>query len=160
MPDAGTNPVIPASLPTHYIISDPPESHVKRPMPRNFPILALAMASLTGCSHDIGLMRQDETLTGYESAIRWGQWEKAASYQIPRPRPGQRLDRLKGYKVTGYQVRYRHSEEPSALLFQTVEIRYLRPDELTERSMVEEETWRYDEDKERWMLETDLPHLR
>lgn len=126
-------------------------------MPKNFRALALVMASLAGCSHDIGLMRQDETLTGYESAIRWGLWEKAASYQVRRPRPEQRLDRLNGYKVTGYQVRYRHSEEPSALLFQTVEIRYLRPDELTERSMVEEEMWRYDDDKERWMLETDLP---
>ncbi|QJD31022.1 hypothetical protein [Methylococcus geothermalis] len=129
-------------------------------MLKNFHLLPLAVALLAGCSHDIGLMRQDETLTGYESAIRWGLWEKAAGYQARRPRPEQRLDRLKGFKVTGYQVRYRRSEEPSALLFQTVEIRYLRPDELTERSMVEEEMWRYDNDKERWMLETDLPELK
>jgi hypothetical protein len=120
----------------------------------------LVFALLAGCSHDIGLMRQDETLTGYESAIRWGLWEKAASYQVRRPRPEQRLDRLRSYQVTGYQVRYKHSEDPSALLFQTVEIRYLRPNELTERSMVEEEMWRYDNDKERWMLETDLPELK
>lgn len=129
-------------------------------MPKNFLVLALAVALLAGCSHDLGLMRQDETLTGYESAIRWGLWEKAAGYQTQRPRPEQRIDRLKDYKVTGYQVRYRRSEEPSALLFQTVEIRYLRPDELTERSLVVQETWLHDKDKERWLLETDLPDLK
>ncbi|MDD2768377.1 MAG: hypothetical protein PHT19_06560 [Methylococcus sp.] len=129
-------------------------------MLKNSAVFCLVFALLNGCSHDIGLMRQDETLTGYESAIRWGQWEKAASYQARRPRPEQRLDRLRGYQITGYQIRYRHSEEPSALLFQTVELRYLRPNELTERSAVTEEMWRYDNDKERWLLESDLPELR
>lgn len=129
-------------------------------MLKNSAVFCLVFTLLTGCSHDIGLMRQDETLTGYESAIRWGQWEKAASYQARRPRPEQRLDRLRGYQITGYQIRYRHSEEPSALLFQTVELRYLRPNELTERSAVTEEMWRYDNDKERWLLESDLPELR
>lgn len=84
------------------------------------------------------------------------------SRRIPgtAPAPQQNVDRLKGYQITGYLVQHRHSEEPSSLLFQTVEIRYLRPDELTERSMVDKQMWRFNEDKDRWMLETDLPELK
>lgn len=114
---------------------------------------------LTACSHDLGLMKQDETLTGYETAVRFGLWEKAAQYQQPGRHLERDIARLRGYHVTGYEVR--HQDRPSSgnVLLQTVEIRYLRPDELSERSMIDRQVWRFDADRDRWWLETDLPNL-
>ncbi|HWP01157.1 MAG TPA: hypothetical protein VNL74_11150 [Methylococcus sp.] len=114
---------------------------------------------LTACSHDLGLMKQDEALTGYETAVRFGLWEKAAQYQQPARRSERDIARLRGYHVTGYEVRYQDRASSGNLLLQTVEIRYLRPDELSERSMIDRQVWRFDADRDRWWLETDLPNL-
>jgi hypothetical protein len=104
-------------------------------------------------------MKQDETLTGYETAVRFGLWEKAAQYQRSGRHSERDIAHLRGYHVTGYEVR--HQDHPSSgnVLLQTVEIRYLRPDELSERSTLDRQIWRFDADQDRWLLETDLPNL-
>jgi hypothetical protein len=126
-----------------------------------FHILSIVstLVQLAACSHDLGLMKQDEMLTGYEAAVRFGMWEKAAQYQQPGRYSEQDIVRLRGYHVTSYEVRDQDRPGPGNVLLQTVEIRYLRPDELSEHSVLDRQMWRFDADRDRWLLETGLPNL-
>ncbi len=130
-------------------------------MKLKLPGLSLLAIALLAChSDDLFMMKRDDTLSQYAAAIRWGDLEKAVEFQNPAHRT--RIDEawLKNIHVSTYNTVYTKSETGSNILEQTVKINYYIEQEGVEKSITDHQVWRYDNDKKKWMLDTDLPAFR
>ena len=101
----------------------------------------------------------DDTLRAYERTLRWDDMAKAVRFQRE---PGEAPDRsrMRGLRVTGYQVLSRKLDTDEQGLSQTVELTYFREDEAVERRVTDEQRWVYDAERKAWLLETPLPRFR
>lgn len=124
--------------------------------------LALAALCMTvlACSHDIHLMKMEDVLSSYGSAIRWGLYEKAADFQNPKNKTQPDLAYLKNIHVTAYDPVYRKERKEDNTVQQTVEIRYYQEQTGVEKTLTDRQTWRYDEAADQWLLETSLPSFK
>lgn len=115
---------------------------------------------LTACSHDYQLMRTEAELNGYGAAIRWSLFKRAVEYLAdPYTNPPD-YQALKEIKVTAYQPIFRDLLPSGNYCLQTVEIRYLTGGGIVERTLTDEQRWRYDENRGRWLLDTGLPKFK
>lgn len=139
------------------------ESPIQRPGSR---VLALAMIlfmTLTGaCSSNQVNKSRGETFEKYETTIRWSQWDAAANFLAPSylaDNPISRLDmdRLRLFKVTAYTVRSAAVFDEGMAAKQVVEIRLFNKNQGVERSIMDEQEWRYDKEHKRWLLHSGLP---
>jgi hypothetical protein len=105
-------------------------------------------------------MKMEDNMNSYASAIRWGEFEKALQYQNPAKRSRLDLAWLKNIHVASYDVVYKKENLGGNIFEQTVEIRYYNEQIGVEKSLTDRQVWRYDEDKQKLMLETDLPTFR
>jgi len=126
-------------------------------------LMRLGLASLLcwammACSQSTHLMKMEETLSSYGGAIRWGLYEKAADFQARKDEPPLDLSYLKTIRVTGYDPVYR--KETKDIVQQTVEIRYYQEQTGVEKTLTDHQTWRYDEEKGLWLLESSLPSFK
>ena len=121
--------------------------------------LGLSLA-LSACSHDYRLMKMDEQLNRYGGMIRWSLFKKSMEYyeQIPSPMPDWK--RLSDIKVTYYQPLFRDTLSNGNLILQTVEVRYVHSSDVIERTLTYDQRWRYDEAKDRWLLESGFPQFK
>ncbi len=127
----------------------------------NLPGLALLSLALSACtSGPMSAAFKEDTLNAYGSAIRWGPFDKAVEFQNPAHRT--RLDEawLRNIHVTSYNPLYLKEEDGSKVLEQKVEIRYINDQVGVEQSLVDRQLWRYYEDREKWVLESDIPNFR
>lgn len=123
-------------------------------------LLSLLAALLTACAHDFALMKKDETLHGYRAAIRWSEFEKVQGFQSDMARRHSIVPPYNQVRVTSYNVLSQSSDKNSMVLRQRVEIRYYFATELSERSVIDEEVWRYDDEQEKWLLDSPLPRFK
>jgi hypothetical protein len=119
----------------------------------------LTVLVLTACSHDYRLMKLEEQLGGYGATIRWGLFQRALEYMARDPNPLPDFRELKSIQVTSYQPVFRKEDSDGKSLRQIVEIRYINMENLLENNLVDEQIWTYDEDKDRWRLESGLPRF-
>lgn len=123
--------------------------------------LVLLAASLTACtSGEIHFVKIDDTLNAYASAIRWGAFEKAASFMDPTD--SERLDEawLSDIQVTGYDQQYRKDQGEGNIVEQTVEIRYLHKSTNVEKILTDHQLWRWNEERGKLYLRSGLPKFR
>lgn len=126
-------------------------------------ILMLGLVTLlTGCPQTKEQKGLTETLQQYETIIRWAQWDAAIAFIAPEyleenPISRLDLDRLRLFKVTQYLVRSSVPVEQGKELLQTVEIRMFNNQQARERVIIDNQHWKYDEQRERWLLHSDLP---
>ena len=126
-------------------------------------ILMLGIATLlAGCPQTKEEKGLSETLTQYETIIRWAQWDAAIDFVSPeylKDNPITRLDldRLRLFKVTQYLVRSSAGIDEGKGLIQVVEIRMYNKNQARERSIIDEQYWKYNETTERWQLHSGLP---
>jgi len=117
---------------------------------------------LSGCPQTKEEKGLTESLQQYETIIRWAQWDAAADFIAPeylQENPITRLDmdRLRLFKVTQYIVRSSAPVDAGKGLIQVVEIRMFNKNQARERSIVDEQYWKYNELTERWQLHSGLP---
>lgn len=126
-------------------------------------ILALGLISLlTACPQTKEQKGLSETLQQYETIIRWAQWDAAADFIAPEylqenPITRLELDRLRLFKVTQYLVRSSAPIGDGSELLQTVEIRMYNKTQARERSIIDNQRWKYNQTTERWKLHSGLP---
>lgn len=126
-------------------------------------VLLLAMA-LAACAARQRAGQLDETLRHYNTLIRWSEFAAAADYYDPEMRQEQPLDglamrRLSQFRVSGYQQRALEVSPDGSRARQVVEIRLYNLHDMTERTVVDRQVWRYDAERERWWLTTGLPDV-
>lgn len=126
-------------------------------------VILLGMTTLlTACPQTKESHGLDDTLTQYESAVRWSQWDAAINfiapqYQQENPITRLELDRLRLFRVTRYVTRSSFPVDDGNGLRQTVEISMFNKNQARERTITNEQYWRYDPQLKRWLLHSDLP---
>ena len=126
-------------------------------------ILLLCLATLlTACPQTKEDKNLSETLKQYETIVRWAQWDAAIDfvsmdYQEENPITRLDLDRLRLFRVTQYMVRSSAPIDEGNGLIQVVEIRMFNKNQARERSIIDEQYWKYNEETERWKLHSGLP---
>jgi hypothetical protein len=130
-------------------------------MLRTIIIFSLAVL-LVGCSKTKGEKDLSETLKQYETIVRWAQWDAAVNFIAPEyleenPVTRLELDRLRLFRVTQYILRSSTPVDEGNGLIQIVELRIFNKNQARERSIIDEQYWKYDEERKRWLLHSGLP---
>ena len=124
-------------------------------------ILGLA-TMLTACPKTKEESDLSDTLLKYDTVVRWAQWDAAVDFVSPdyleeHPVTRLDLDRLRLFRVTQYTVRSAVNVDDGKGLVQEVEIRMFNKNQARERIVLDEQYWKYDEERERWFLHSGLP---
>lgn len=125
-------------------------------------VLGLLALMSTGCATTVDRLNQlDDTLTGYERAIRWGHLNLAASLHQPMLDEAQakQLASLNDLRVSTYQVLNSQLDDKGKVLLQRVEIKYFFDADPLVRSQVVNQKWDYDEARKRWAISTPFPEF-
>lgn len=127
-------------------------------------VLMLGMAALlSGCPQAREDKSLSETLQQYETFVRWAQWDAAVNfismeYQQKNPVSRLDLDRLRLFRVTRYVVRSSTPIDEGNGLVQVVEIRMFNKNQARERTVIDEQYWKYNLETKRWKLHSGLPN--
>jgi hypothetical protein len=123
----------------------------------------VAIAGCTGMSHQSESRSLELTLNAYANAIRWGDIQQALPFvdaETLKQHPLSQLD-LQRYK----QVRFVSYIEQAPVpvgpheIKQVVRISLLNINTQTERDMVDNQLWRYDEATKHWHIVSGLPDI-
>jgi hypothetical protein len=125
-------------------------------------MLVVAALTLAACSSNQVEKSRSEAFKQYETIIRWSQWDAAADfiapeYQEEHPITRLDMDRLRLFKVTTYNIRSTGIFDEGLTARQTVEIKMFNTHQAVERTIIDEQEWRWNEDAERWLLHSGLP---
>lgn len=124
--------------------------------------ILLVLFSLSGCVPNQLEKSRSEAFRQYETIVRWSQWDAAADFVSPEylaehPISRLQMDRLRLFRVTQYTIRSVNILEDGMAATQVVEIKLFNTNQGLERSIVDEQLWRYDETSQRWRLHSPLP---
>ena len=125
-------------------------------------VLSLVMIMLASCTSNPAEKSRGEAFKQYETIIRWSQWDAAVDfispeYLVEHPISRLDMDRLRLFKVTAYTLRSTGIFDDGMTARQVVEIRMFNNQQAVERTIIDEQEWRYDEERKRWMLHSGLP---
>ena len=136
--------------------------HTLKLIARTGIMLSLAVIVAAACTPNQVNQERGEAFKQYETIVRWSQWDAAADfispeYQEEHPISRLELDRLRLFKVTAYTVRSTGVFDEGMSAKQTVEIKMYNKTQGVERTIVDDQEWRYNEEVKRWMLHSGLP---
>jgi hypothetical protein len=124
----------------------------------------VAAAPLAGC----GSFRQkdqasrlDPTLTAYAGAIRWGNFDTAAAFTVPRDGSAPQHDTaaLASVKVTGFSVRINRVNDAADEADVSFSFTYYQEDRGTIQTTEQRSTWYYEPARQAWLLDGSLPRF-
>jgi hypothetical protein len=126
--------------------------------------LVMAALQLSACATSKQDKSLENTLRQYEIVVRWSQWDGAVDFLAPEylatsPISRLEMDRLRLFRVTQYTVRSAIPFDDGMALRQAVEIRLFNRNQAVEKSLIDQQEWRYDSTRERWFLHTGLPDV-
>ncbi len=106
----------------------------------------------------------DSRLLQYEQMVRWSQWDGAATFIAPEyleehPITNLDMERLRLFRVTSYTVRSAAPLGDGNDFSQVVELRMFNRNQATEKVLIDQQLWRYDEETEVWWLHSGLPNV-
>lgn len=127
-------------------------------------VAVLLLMLLVGCAAKTRSDSLVSTLNTYGSTLRWGDFQSAAQFVDPDVRAAHPLTSLQLARFQQVQVsEYDDGAGPVASgdldVQQTVVIRLINIHTQSERSIVDHQTWHYDENAKRWWLTSGLPDI-
>lgn len=125
-------------------------------------LLALLVFTVAACSTSQPEKKRGETFKQYETIVRWSQWDAATDfisveYQKEHPITRLEMDRLRLFKVTSYTVRSTGIFDDGMTARQAVEIKMFNAHQGVERTIMDEQEWRYNPETQVWKLYSGLP---
>lgn len=117
---------------------------------------------LLGCPQSKEDRDLETTLQQYETIVRWSQWDAAANfisaeYQQEHPITRLQMDRLRLFRVTQYLLRSSLPVDDGMGVRQVVELHIFNKAQARERIIIDEQYWKYNEERKRWLLHSGLP---
>lgn len=127
--------------------------------------LVACTALLAGCAAETRSNALTATLNAYASAVRWSGLQSAAQFIDPKvlkahPPTDLDLARYEQVRVTDYNDGNGPVPTGDNEAQQTVQISFVNVHTQAERSIVERQVWRYDDQAKRWWLESGMPDIR
>jgi hypothetical protein len=144
-------------------ITASPDQNVKsNPGQRLWLLGMMLVFGLTACIPNQLEKTRSEAFRQYEIIVRWSQWDAAADFISPEfleenPISRLQMDRLRLFKVTSYTIRSVNVLEEGLAATQVVEIKLFNTNQGLERTIIDEQMWRWDESSQRWRLHSPLP---
>jgi hypothetical protein len=125
-------------------------------------LLLILAFGLTACTMNQQEELLSDTFKQYETIVRWSQWDAAANfisaeYQVENPITRLEMDRLRLFKVTAYTVRSTAILDEGMTAMQAVEIKMFNSRQGVERTIIDEQEWRYNPETKLWKLHSGLP---
>lgn len=125
--------------------------------------LAIALLALAGCASQTKSNVLQKTLSAYEGVIRWGDIASATRFIDPEalsenPPDELQLARYQHVRISNYQT---NGPVPTndTTVRQRVSLGVINIHTQRERTVVDEQVWRYDPEAEKWWLESGLPDI-
>lgn len=127
-------------------------------------LAVLTVLMLAGCATQKRSDTLTTTLNAYGSTLRWGDFQSAAQFLDPAIRtkhPLSDLDiaRYKQVRVSEYDDGSGPVPAGENGVQQTVRISVINVHTQTERTIVDHQTWHYDEKAKHWWLTSGLPDI-
>ena len=127
-------------------------------------LLVLSILLLAACATQERSRSLTTTLSAYGGVLRWGDFASAAQFIDPKIRaehPLSELDRAryKQVRVTEYDDGSGPVPISPTEVQQTVRISVVNIHTQAERSVIDRQTWRYDEQTRHWWLTSGLPDI-
>lgn len=126
-------------------------------------LLTVALLVVAGCATHTKETQLEQTLNAYAATIRWGDIASSMQYIDPevlkaRPPSQLELSRFQQVKVSGYDV---SGPQPvsDTEVHQRAVIGLINVHTQTERTVIDNQVWRYDPVAERWWLMSGLPQI-
>lgn len=127
-------------------------------------VLLLGCVLLAGCAamrEQKRLESLEDSLRTYGTALRWGEWETANAYRMPRKSSEQLKAmpkaELKNIRVTDYEIVQRVVSPDEKLATIRAKVSYYDTDTGAVHTVPDEQTWWYDEKADHWFLDGNLP---
>ena len=125
-------------------------------------LLSLVLLAGCGAISDRDRLRT-ETIQRYEATVRWNQFDAMVDFMHPEwleenPVSSLDIDRLHQFRVSQYSLRQVMSV-PEGGVDRVVQLRIYNKHTARERVVDYVEAWRWDEERERWMLHSGLPDV-
>jgi hypothetical protein len=134
-------------------------------MRRLLPMLVACALLLAGCANQTRSDTLTTTLSAYAGTVRWNGLQGAIGFVDPevlKKNPPTDLDlaRYQQVRVTDYDDGNGPVPVSATEVQQTVRISFVNLHTQVERSVIEQQLWRYDEKAHRWWLESGLPNIQ
>ncbi len=119
---------------------------------------------LAGCGASKQDLAQTETLQRYEAVMRWSQFDSLVDFIHPdwladNTITSLDVERLHQFQVSQYRVVQVLGLEDAEGMDRLVRLRMIHRHSASERVVDYVESWRWDEERERWMLHSGLPDV-
>jgi hypothetical protein len=120
------------------------------------------LLTLAGCASLSDMNRMDafdETVKTYEKMVFWSEFDAALAFKEPREESVEQPDMnsLKKVRITSYKVKRLKASADKSEVQQFVEIGYYRMDDVTVKTIIDQQLWVYNNDAQRWYIRSDLP---
>lgn len=105
----------------------------------------------------------DQVLMDYAATLRWGGFEQGLSFVDPAVREAQPMSSLDLNRYRQVRVSYYRQQSPVTVskteILVLAEIGIINNHSQSERTVLDRQTWRWDEEQKRWWLMTGLPAI-
>jgi hypothetical protein len=138
------------------------EASIMRRIPST--LFLLAALCLAGCATQTRSDLLTTTLNAYGSTLRWGDFQSAALFLDPTIRTAQTpsaldMARYKQVRVSGYDEGAGPVPAGEGEVRQTVHLNLININTQSERTVIDQQTWHYDEKAKHWWLTSGLPDI-
>ncbi len=100
----------------------------------------------------------DKTLHTYELTVRWGELSQIYLFLEPElAKQTARQENLDGIRVTSYDVINRPNKTGENQVIQSVRISYIYRDRQVEKTMIDNQQWTYNAEKNEWRRTNPIP---
>ncbi len=102
----------------------------------------------------------DNATRKYERAIRWGEYEAAIGLRRDSTVTHEHMDRLKAIRVTSYEaVNQTDSADRSETVIE-VRISYYNEYTMKEKTIFDQQSWKYDPENKSWYITSPMPDFK
>jgi len=131
-------------------------------------VLVIGMVSLLGLLGACGTLdekdkKRTETMDRFEAIVRWNQFDSMVDFMHPdwleeNPVTSLEIERLHQFRVSQYTARQVLSDADGGI-DRLVQLRLYNKHTAREKVVEYVESWRWDDERGRWMLHSGLPDL-
>src|SRR6056297_211893 len=131
-------------------------------------VLVIGVVSLLGLLGACGTLdekdkKRTETMDRYEAVVRWNQFDSMVDFMHPdwlaeNPVTSLEVERLHQFRVSQYTVRQVLSDSEGGV-DRLVQLRLYNKHTAREKVVEYVESWRWDDERARWMLHSGLPDV-
>ncbi|MEW8029370.1 MAG: asparagine synthetase [Candidatus Thiodiazotropha sp.] len=127
-------------------------------------LIIISLLSLLTACQTLGERKRaqtlQDTLRSYEASIRWSSGQHVSKFQDPQQAATERTPGRTNIRVTGYEVIQGPTMLGDKRAVQTAVIQFVFQESQIVKEIADQQEWLYDEEQEKWYLNSQLPEFK